>query len=71
MTPLEISSAMSSTNLTIVLDVVTWFVDGVGNLIDPASANKGEENEDILEENIRQAFEGFEDKDQDSNDDDF
>jgi len=68
--PLAISGPNSSTNLTVVLDVTAWFVDESGDLIDPASANKGERNEDLVESNIRQAFEGFKDDNRDGQDDD-
>ena len=55
----------ASTNLTIVLDLATWFVDAQGNLIDPDSANKGGNNENLVRDNIKASIEAFEDKDKD------
>ena len=53
------------TNSTIVLDLATWFVDAQGNLIDPNSANKGGDNENLVKDNIKASIEAFEDSDKD------
>lgn len=63
--PLVIDENTASTNLTIVLDLATWFVDAQGNLIDPDSANKGGDNENLVRDNIKASIEAFEDKDKD------
>ncbi|MCH7684571.1 MAG: hypothetical protein IIB35_12795, partial [Gemmatimonadetes bacterium] len=63
--PLVIDENTASTNLTIVLDLATWFVDAQGNLIDPNSANKGGDNENLVRDNIKASIEAFEDKDKD------
>ena len=63
--PLVIDENTASTNLTIVLDLATWFVDAQGNLIDPGSANRGGDNENLVRDNIKASIEAFEDKDKD------
>lgn len=55
-------------NLTIRLDVSTWFVDG-GSLVDPASANKGGANEGLVKDNIKNSVDAFEDDNHDGHDD--
>lgn len=55
-------------NLTIRLDVSTWFVNG-GALIDPASANVGGPNEGIVQNNIKNSVAAFEDDNRDGRDD--
>lgn len=55
-------------NLTIRLDVSTWFVNG-GALIDPASANVGGPNESIVQNNIKSSVDAFEDDNRDGRDD--
>lgn len=57
-------------SLTLFIDVATWFRAGDGSLIDPASANAGQPNEGLVEQNIAASFEAFEDDDQDGNEDD-
>ena len=52
-------------NVTFVVDLDSWFRDGSGNLIDPASANKGGANENLVKDNIRSSIEGFQDDDRD------
>jgi hypothetical protein len=67
--PLVIDENTASTNVTIVLDLATWFVDAQGNLIDPSSANKGGDNENLVRDNIRASIEAFEDRDKDGSKD--
>ncbi|HET9708391.1 MAG TPA: hypothetical protein VFP39_08810 [Gemmatimonadales bacterium] len=55
-------------NLTIRLDVSTWFVNGSA-LIDPASANVGGANEGIVQNNIKNSIDAFEDDNRDGRDD--
>ena len=59
-----------ATNVTIRFDLSTWFVDGSGNLFDPATALKGGPNEDLAEDNIENSIEAFEDEDEDGHEDD-
>ncbi len=67
--PLVIDENTASTNLTIVLDLATWFVDAQNNLIDPNSANKGGDNENLVKDNIKASIEAFEDSDKDGSED--
>jgi len=59
-----------ATNVTIRFDLSTWFVDGSGNLFDPATALKGGPNEELAEDNIENSIEAFEDEDEDGHEDD-
>lgn len=52
-------------NITIFSAVAVWFRDATGALINPATANKGEENENLVKDNIKDSFEAFEDDDRD------
>ena len=58
------------TNVTIRLDVGTWFVDGNGDLFDPATALKGQPNENLAKDNIKASIDAFEDEDMDGDDTD-
>ena len=68
--PLEVGADSGPVNITLRLDVSTWFVAGDGSLVDPATANEGGVNEDLVEENIEDSIEAFEDDDRDGDDDD-
>ena len=59
----------SAVNLTLSIDVTTWFVAPDGSLVDPTSANKGGPNENLVENNIERSIEIFEDDDRDGDDD--
>ena len=66
--PLVVDASGSSANLTIRMDVSTWFRVGgtaTGALIDPASANVGGQNEGAVRENIKNSIEAYEDDDRD------
>lgn len=65
--PLMLEEA-SDANITIFVDVGSWFRTGAGALVDPASANKGEPNESLVTENIKQSLDAFEDDDRDGSD---
>lgn len=60
----------TGTNVTLRVDLSTWFRNGSGALVDPASANKGGLNESIVKENIKVSFKAFEDQDRDGDDSD-
>lgn len=62
---LEIGETTASTNVTVYFGLSQWFRDAQGNLVDPATGNKGGENESLIKENIKQAIDAFEDKDRD------
>jgi hypothetical protein len=68
--PLEVLEDDPALNLTLTLDVGTWFTDGQGNLIDPRTANRDEPNEELVEDNIEASLEIFEDDDRDGDYDD-
>lgn len=68
--PLEVTAELLPLNLTLELDVSLWFRDASGTLVDPVSANKGGENESLVEENIKRSIELFEDDDRDGQRDD-
>lgn len=68
--PLEVIAESLPLNLTLEIDVSGWFRDVSGTLIDPLSANKGGDNEDLVEENIKNSIELFEDDDRDGHRDD-
>lgn len=53
------------TTVTLALDVATWFTGPGGALVDPATANDGGPNENLVRDNIRDSIEGFEDRDRD------
>jgi hypothetical protein len=56
-------------NVTITIDVDSWFRDGTGALVDPATANVGGPNESLVESNIEKSIDAFEDDDRDGEDD--
>ena len=58
------------TNVTIFVDVDTWFRSPVGGLLDPDTGNKGGDNESEIKENIKQSLKAFEDEDGDGSDED-
>ena len=59
----------SGLNITVNVDLSTWFRDGAGGLVDPATANTGGTNEALVEHNIHESFEAFEDDNHDGHDD--
>jgi hypothetical protein len=67
--PLSLSTA-TTTDLTLLIDVNTWFRTAAGTLLDPASANEGGPNESLVENNIENSIDAFEDDDRDGDDDD-
>ena len=67
---LVIGEDAPATNVTIRLDVSTWFVDETGSLFDPATAAKGQPNEGLAKNNIKNSIDAFEDEDRDGDDTD-
>jgi hypothetical protein len=65
--PLDVTAGAGA-NLTIRMDVSTWFVNG-GALVDPSSADKGQPNEGVVKNNIEQSVDAFEDDNHDGHDD--
>ncbi len=66
--PLTITES-AATDLTLFVDLDPWFRDAAGSLIDPATAAKGQANEDVVKENIRRTLDAFEDNNRDGEDD--
>ena len=66
--PLSVATA-AATDLTLFVDVNGWFRTGAGTLVDPASANVGGANQSLVENNIENSFDAFEDGDHDGHDD--
>ena len=63
--PLVIDDMTTSTNLTIFVNLDAWFRASDGSLVDPASANKGGANENLVRDNIINSIRAFEDEDRD------
>ena len=63
--PLVVDETTGATTITILVDIDGWFRGGDGALVDPNSGNKGQVNEGLIKENIKQSFEAFEDDDVD------
>ena len=61
--PLVIGSAPG--NITVNVDVSTWFLTGLGAVIDPTTANPGGPNESLVANNIKASFKAFEDDNRD------
>ena len=55
----------STNNITLNVDLSTWFRDGSGNVIDPASSG----NASLIADNIKRSFRAFEDHDRNGVDD--
>jgi hypothetical protein len=69
-TPLVIADTTTSTNLTVRVDLSTWFKTAAGALIDPSTANNGGANNGVVTENIQHSFKAFRDHEKDGGDDD-
>ena len=67
--PLTVTEA-GPTDLTLMVDIDGWFLDASGTaLVDPATALKGQPNEDVVKNNIEASIQAFEDEDHDGEDD--
>jgi hypothetical protein len=51
----------TATTVTVHVSIDRWFADGSGNLVDPATANAGGANEQLVRDNVRRSFHAFED----------
>jgi hypothetical protein len=67
--PLLVDDA-TATNVTIFVDVDTWFRSAGGRLLDPDTGNKGGDNEGEIKENVKQSLKAFEDEDRDGDESD-
>ncbi len=69
--PLVIDASGSTTNVTMRLDVTTWFRNGTaGPFVNPATANQGGANQSLVENNIKNSIKAFRDHDRDGDDSD-
>ncbi len=66
--PLIVTGSGTATNVTLRVALDVWFRDAAGRLVDPASANKGGVNENLVKDNIKNSFEAFEDQNRDGDD---
>jgi hypothetical protein len=55
--------ASGTTDVTLLVDLSTWFLGPQGALIDPATAMPGGANEHLVWDNIRRSFQAFNDHD--------
>ncbi len=67
---LTVDANTTTTNVTIRIDVDQWFRTAAGVLVDPDTANKGGDNENLVKDNIKDSIEAFEDQDGDGDDSD-
>jgi hypothetical protein len=65
--PLAVTTA--PINLTVNVDLATWFRTRTGTAIDPATANAGGANATLVADNIKRSFHAFRDDDRDGHDD--
>ncbi len=67
--PLVVTEGGGAMNLTLRVDHTAWFTTAGGGLVDPATAGAGGPNQGLVEENIKQSFDSFEDDNQDGHED--
>lgn len=60
-----INLAATGGNITVQIDVASWFKTAAGAVIDPATANVGGVNENNVRETIKRSFRALDDKDRD------
>lgn len=58
-----------SSNITVHVDVASWFRGANGVIIDPRTANAGGVNKQLVDDNIERSFDAFDDDDRDGRDD--
>lgn len=63
------ASETGATDLTLFVNLDGWFRDAGNALINPESANPGQPNESLVEQNIQSSLHAFEDEDHDGRDD--
>jgi hypothetical protein len=67
--PALIANETSATDLTLFVDLNPWFRNQGGALVDPTTANSGQLNQGLVEQNIKSSLRAFEDEDHDGQDD--
>ena len=60
----------ATNNLTVQVDLSTWFRRQDGTSIDPRTANQGGANQSLVDNNIKNSVKAFSDDDRDGHDDD-
>lgn len=61
----------SSLDVTLLVDLGSWFLDDAGAaLLDPSTASKGSATQRLVDQNIRRSFKAFRDDDRDGTGDD-
>ena len=66
--PVIVADSATNVDITINVDLTTWFSDGAGGLVDPNTGNKGGSNDNLVNDNIRGSFHAFRDEDRDGHD---
>jgi hypothetical protein len=67
--PALVANETGATDLTVLVDLDRWFRDQTGALLDPGTANSGQPNMGLVEQNIRSSLDAFEDEDRDGHED--
>ena len=66
--PIVVADSVTNVDITIDVDLTSWFSDGAGGLVDPNTGNKGGVNDNLVNDNIRDSFHAFRDEDRDGHD---
>jgi hypothetical protein len=67
--PALVANETSATDLTLFVNLDGWFRDQTTALVDPSTANAGQPNEGLVEQNIKSSLDTFEDENHDGRDD--
>lgn len=67
--PALVANETAATDLTLFVNLDQWFRDQAGMLLDPVTANAGQPNESLVEQNITGSLDAFEDNNRDGRDD--
>ncbi len=63
---LTVAEGAGPLNVTLTIDLAPRFTNGALMLIDPRTAVKGQPNENLVTDNIKNSIEGFRDDDRDA-----
>ena len=66
--PIVVADSVTNVDITINVDLSNWFSDGAGGVVDPNTANKGGQNDSLVNDNIKDSFHAFRDEDRDGHD---
>jgi hypothetical protein len=67
--PALVVTDSTSANVTIFVRIDSWFRAADGSLVDPATANVGGANKSLVDANIKESLDAFEDDDSDGRED--